>query len=394
MITRRAVLKASAAAGTLAAIGPYRIGLAAAPTDRRLVVVILRGGADGLALVPAPGDPDHAELRGLLTEPDAIDLDGFFALHPKLGGLAALWRERQLAVVHAAQTGYRDRSHFDAQDLLESGLNGVSAVADGWLNRMLGYFGGRQPRLGLATGYGTPLILRGETPISTWAPRRLPSADVGYLAKLLEISAHDPEIGQALSEGIETAETNRALLGDLDIDRRSRNGGRSPVVDLACATGRLLSAEQGARVAAFDIGGWDTHGYQNIALSFLVPVLDEALVALKKGLGGAWAETVVMVVTEFGRTAAPNGTNGTDHGTAGAVLLLGAAVRGGQVITDWPGLGRPSLREGRDLKPTTDIRAVFKGAIIDHLGIDAAFVEARVFPDSRSIRPMENLAST
>ena len=157
------------------------------------------------------------------------------------------------------------------------------------------------------------------------------------------------------------------------------------------ATGRLLSDPAGARVAAFEMGGWDSHGHQEIALSYRVPVLDAMMVALKAGLGAAWAGTVVVVVSEFGRTARLNGTEGTDHGTAGAILLAGGGLRGGRVIADWPGLAPGQLHEGRDLKPTTDTRAVFKGRLIEHLGIDAAFVEARVFPDSRRVRPLEGL---
>ena len=395
MITRRHVLKNAAAASALASLGVTPAVLAAVPTERRLVVVILRGGADGLALVPAPGDPGFAQMRGRLARQernaDNIALDGFFALHPRLTGLAPMWRDKHLAVVHAAQTGYRERSHFDAQDILESGLGKVSGLADGWLNRALGYFGEVAPRIGLAAGYGTPLILQGKQRIATWAPRRLPRADPDYLAKLMAISSPDAAIARALGEGIKTDKANRKLLGPLE-QRSGSTASRRAIADLARATGRLLSAKQGARVAALDIGGWDTHGYQNIALSYRVPVLNDALVSLKAGLGPAWAKTMVIVVSEFGRTAAPNGTNGTDHGTAGAMLLLGGAVRGGRVVADWPGLGRSSLYEGRDLKPTSDVRAVFKGVLVEHLGIDAAFVEKRVFPDSRSVRPLENLA--
>lgn len=396
MITRRHVLKSAGAASALASLGITPVVLAAAPTERRMVVVILRGGADGLALVPAPGDPGFAQMRGRLARQeqnaDDIALDGFFALHPKLTGLAPMWRDKHLAVVHAAQTGYRERSHFDAQDILESGLDKVSSLADGWLNRALGYFGEVAPRIGLAAGYGTPLILQGNQPIATWAPRRLPRPGADYLAKLMTISSRDADIGRALAEGIRTERSNRGLLGQLEKSSGGGSASRRAIADLARATGRLLSAKQGARVAALDIGGWDTHGYQNIALSYRVPVLDDALVALKAGLGSAWAKTVVVVVSEFGRTAAPNGTNGTDHGTAGAMLVLGGAVRGGRVVADWPGLARSSLYQGRDLMPTTDVRAVFKGVLVEHLGIDAAFVEKRVFPGSRSVRPLEKLA--
>lgn len=396
MITRRRILQGAAgAAGALAALGNSSLGLAAAATDRRLVVVILRGGTDGLALVPAPGDTNFAPLRQRLAvqDPNAdnIDLDGFFALHPKLTGLASLWRDKQLAIVHAAQTGYRSRSHFDAQDLLETGHNTVSALADGWLNRALGYFAAAEPRTGLAVGYGTPLILQGRTPIATWAPRRLDRPEPEFLNKLMMVSARDPAISRALGEGIKTEAVNRRRLGHLESSEIAGAGAPRALADLAEAAGRLLSADTGARVAALDIGGWDTHGYQTTALSYRMPVLDGTLMALKAGLGEAWANTIVMVVTEFGRTAVPNGTKGTDHGTGGAMLLLGGAVRGGRVLADWPGLGRADLYEGRDLKPTTDLRAVFKGVVMAHLGLDAAYVEDTVFPDSRAVQPLENL---
>ena len=207
MISRRQVLAAAVAtAGSLAFLGRPRVALAAAPTDRRCVVVILRGGADGLALVPAPGDPNFGRLRGKLArqdkDSDDISLDGTFALHPKLTSLARMWREKHLAIVHAAQTGCRDRSQFVAQDILESGLDNLSGKADGWLNRALGYFEETEPRIGLAAGFGTPLILYGQMPVATWGPRRLPNPSPDYLGKLLAVSRHDAEISGALEEGI------------------------------------------------------------------------------------------------------------------------------------------------------------------------------------------------
>ncbi len=395
MVTRRQILKTAAATGMLTAFAPASAAFAAVPSDRRLVVVILRGGADSLALVPPTGDAAYASLRAPLLKQDKngapLPLDGFFSLHPKFSGLESMWRDKELAIIHGAQTGYRERSHFDAQDLLENGLDKVSGLADGWLNRALGYFGAAEPTVGLAAGYGMPLILKGKTPVSTWAPRRLPRPDAGYLAKLVAISGSDANIGHALADGIKAEQANRALLGDLEMSRSQPNSKRG-IADLAAATGKLLSSDQGARIAAFDISGWDTHGYQNTSLGYRVPVLDGALVALKSGLGAAWKKSIVVVVSEFGRTAVPNGTGGTDHGTAGAMLLLGGAVRGGRVLSDWPGLAQNNLYQGRDLKPTMDVRSVFKGLLVEHLGIDAAFVEARVFPNSRPARLLENLS--
>jgi len=210
----------------------------------------------------------------------------------------------------------------------------------------------------------------------------------------LQLSAADPQLGAALAEGVRSAQGNRALLGELAVQRGGDSVSREALARLAEASGRLLSAGDGPRVATLELGGWDSHGYQKISLSYRVPYLNDMLVSLQRGLGPAWADTVVVVVTEFGRTVAPNGTNGTDHGTAGAALLLGGALRGGRVIADWPGLAPKALYEGRDLMPTTDLRAVFKGLLIEHLQIDEAYVEARVFPDSGAIAPLAGLVRT
>ncbi len=370
MLTRRHVLKTTAAASLLAAAAPTSLALASVRTEKRLVVVILRGGADGLALVPVPGDANFSGLRRHLTRPalesgDAQDipLDGFFALHGALHGLVPMWQAKQLAVVHATQTGYRDRSHFDAQDVLENGLNHVSARADGWLNRALSFFGPHASRLGLALGPGTPLILRGATPTASWTPRRLPRPAPTYLHKLAALSAHDTGIGPALAEGVQSDRMHQTILGSHEVSTTGSLTSRRGIAHLAMAAGKLLAAPVGARVAVLNIGGWDTHGYQRTALSFRMPQLNDTLLSLQTGLGSAWRHTVVLVVTEFGRTAAPNGTNGTDHGTAGVALLLGGAVRGGRVLGNWPGLAQKNLYQGRDLMPTTDLRAVFKGGL-------------------------------
>jgi len=397
MITRRDALKTASAVGVLSAIAGPAFAAATAPTDSRLVVIILRGGADGLALVPAPGDPNFASRRGHLgageTEQigNAIPLDGTFALHPRLTALAPLWQAMQLAVIHAVHTGSRNRSHFDAQDLLEIGLNRLTSTADGWLNRTLGYYGDGKPTTGLAVGYGKPLIMRGPTRIATWAPRRLPVADDDFLNRLTLLSRDDSAIGAALADGAEAARRNRTLLGRDEHSTRQSTRTLPAVTQLARATGKLLSVDQGARIATFDIDGWDTHGYQNTALAYRMPYLNDAVDGLRQGLGAAWQKTVVIVVTEFGRTAAPNGTTGTDHGTATAALVMGGAVAGGQVHADWPGLGQNNLYEGRDLMPTTDIRALFKAVLRDHLKIDDAFIEDRIFPGSRSVPPLDQV---
>lgn len=396
MLTRRAVLGGMMGVGALGA----SVALAAAPTERRLVVVILRGALDGLAAVPPYSDPEYRRLRGALAlaEQDGIlDLDGRFGLHPALAPLHALYRSGEMTALHAVATAYRSRSHFDAQDILENGATGARDLKDGWLNRALGLMGGE--RLGLAVGQSVPLILRGDMPVASWAPPEMPAADSEFLTRLAALYANDAVLGPALQQGLRAqAMADDALDGARQGQGRmsgERMYGRAPrpqpLRAIAQPVGRLLAARDGARVAVIELGGWDTHANQgalNGQLANRLRDLGEGLAALKPALGSAWHQTAVAVVTEFGRTVAVNGTNGTDHGTGAAAFLLGGAVNGGRVIARWPGLGTSQLYEGRDLAPTLDLRAVMKGLLIDHLGLPADGVERVVFPGSRDVRPL------
>ncbi len=390
MLSRRTILKAGSSMAAMAMAGAPSFAWANGDTDRRFVMVILRGAADGLALVPAIGDPNYAPQRGKLAEQNPIPLDTTFGLNPGLAELEPLWRDGQLAVIHATHTSHRARSHFDAQNMLESGLNKPSSITDGWMNRAIGYFGQPKINLGQAAGHQLPLILSGPAPVTVWAPRLLHNPELAFLQKLEAMSAVDPQIRAALAEGAADDARQRSMLGDMEASRAGV-GRYGLNLQLAAATGRLLAADDGARFASFDLGGWDTHGSQTIVLSYLLPNLAKSLLALKDNLGPAWAKTVVLVVSEFGRTVAPNGTDGTDHGEAGVALVLGGAVKGGQVISDWPGLATAQLYEQRDLRPTTDIRTAFKSVMVGHLGIDEAFVEAKVFPGTPDIRPLDGL---
>jgi uncharacterized protein (DUF1501 family) len=390
MLSRRSLLKAGASLGALSVAGGSSFAWASAETDQRFVMVILRGAADGLALVPAIGDPNYEAQRGELAIQDAIPLDTTFGLNPGLAALEPLWRTGELAVIHATHTSHRARSHFDAQNMLESGLNKPSSVTDGWMNRALGYFNSSTTNLGLAAGHELPLILSGAMPVTVWAPRLLDNPEPAFLQKLQSLSASDPQIQKALQAGAKEDARQRAMLGDLEA-ARAGVGRYGLNLQLAAATGKLLAADNGARFASFDLGGWDTHGSQAIALSYLLPNLARTLLALKHNLGSAWSKTVVLVVSEFGRTVMPNGTNGTDHGEAGVALVLGGGVKGGQVFSDWPGLATAQLYEERDLRPTTDIRTAFKSVMIEHLMIDAAFVEAKIFPGTPDIKRLDGL---
>ncbi len=408
MISRRHSLAMLAKAGTaLAMFGP-RVALARAATEKRFVFVILRGALDGLAAVPAYGDPAYRSARGALAcaEPGqsdgALDLDGRFGLHPALQPLQAMYQAREMLVVHAVATPYRARSHFDAQDLLENGTARPRGAADGWLNRSLGLLGGGRSgdqRLGLAVGQTVPLVLRGTVPVGAWAPQQLPELNGDFLSRLAALYAPDPVLGPAIREGLRAQAMTDSVLRDGEGGGRMAQGGngaRGPrsVAAAAQAVGRLLAAPQGARVAVIEIGGWDTHAGQGVLTGRLAPVLRmlaDGLAALKTALGPAWRETVVAVATEFGRTVAPNGTNGTDHGTASAAFLLGGAVAGGRVAGPWPGLAADRLLEGRDLAPMTDLTAVLKAVLVGHLGLPLDAVDRVVFPDSAAVRPLPDL---
>lgn len=378
-----------------------RFAHAAGGRDPRLLVVILRGALDGLSAVAPLGDPDYQALRaGIALQKDgpdaAIGLDGFFALHPALPNFARLYKAGQGLVVHATATPYRARSHFDGQDVLESGLGGVGRVDSGWLNRAVAAVpaGERIARKGgLAVGPTTPLILSGKAPVLGWAPPSLPEAGDDLSRRVLDLYQHrDPALLKALKAGLDTDRMAKAT----GASGKSEGGMANPkgMVQAARGAARLIVADDGPRVAALAFEGWDTHANEGGAkgrLATLLGGLDGAFEAFEQTLKPVWADTAILVVTEFGRTARINGTEGTDHGTATVAFLLGGAVKGGRVIADWPGLSQAALHEARDLKPTRDVRAVMKGVLADHLGLGANVLAANVFPDSAAVAPLKGL---
>ena len=365
--------------------------------DPRLVVVILRGALDGLATVAPVGDPDYAALHGSIALTSdgphaASPLDSFFALHPSMPEFARMYRDKQAAVIHAVSTPYRDRSHFDGQDVLESGFAGPGRVQSGWLNRALETLPrGERVMSALAVGPTTPLVLRGAAPTVGWAPVALPQADDDTAARLVELYRHrDAQLANALSQGLQLEKVAAGAQAD---DMRPKPGVNNMRV-VARGAAKLMVADDGPRIAALAFDGWDTHANEGGPvgrLAFLLSGLDGALAEFENGLGEHWRDTVVVVATEFGRTARINGTDGTDHGTGTIALLAGGAVKGGRVIADWPSLKAASLYQGRDLAPTTDLRAVIKGVLADHLGISEAGLASTVFPDSAAARPMKGL---
>ncbi len=389
----------------------------AKPSERRqrLVVVIMRGALDGLAAVPPYADPDYTGLRRevALRAPGpaggALPLNGFFGLHPSLAFMQQCYAARELTVLHAVASPYRDRSHFDGQDVLESGALRAHASQTGWLNRALAQLPGHTSgELGVALGQNVPLLMRGPAGVTSWSPSKMPALDEDTLARITDLYAKDPLLSVRLADAMQAdaiaaedaasaqpAMTSAAAAGNAQPLRVPAYGARYAEVTHAAAG--FLKQEDGPKVAVFDTTGWDTHANEGGAqgqLAGRLAALDTGLAALKQELGPAWADTAVLLVTEFGRTAAVNGTRGTDHGTAAAAFLLGGAVAGGRVVADWPGLSARALYQGRDLAPTLDLRCVFKGVLEEHLGIPARALEETVFPDSGAAKPLRGLIRT
>ena len=374
--TRRDLIRTVSAAG-LASGAPRLAFASAGQGERRLVIVLLRGALDGLAAVPAVGDPAYEPARGGLVVQGALPLDATFGLHPSLARLHVRYMTGEVLVMHAVASPYRERSHFDAQNVLETGATRPYGLPDGWLNRALlglpGPVRSRREALAVALAPSTPLVMRGRAPVTSWSPNVLPTPTADLLRRVQALyDARDPTLASALREAVAANGADAA------------KGGRDDLPTLMRQAAHFLTAPDGPCAAVVDVAGWDTHAGQEGALARRLTQLDEGLETLAAAMGPHWAETAVLVVTEFGRTVAMNGTGGSDHGAAGAAFLVGGAVKGGRVLADWPGLGPSALLEGRDLRPTTDLDAVIKGVLAGHMGVDPAYLNRVVFPDARA----------
>jgi uncharacterized protein (DUF1501 family) len=383
MLNRRHFL-GTAAAGAAFLLAPS-IALARAATDRRFVFIIQRGAADGLATLAPVGDPVFTSLRGAFAEDAAAGakLDPFFSLHPSLVETAKLYQAKEALFVHAVASPYRDRSHFDGQNVLESGGDAAYKVRDGWMNRLLGLLPQGEAKA-IAVSATVPLALRGSREVASYAPSALPQPTDDLLARVTDLYHNDPQLMPLWNEAMAT----RKLTGDL-----TAAGGQNAAATGALAA-RLLKGPDGNRIAFIETGGWDTHSGQRARLALQLRGLDALLAALKTGLGEDWSNTLVLVATEFGRTAAPNGTGGTDHGTASAAMLLGGAVDGGRIVADWPGLSQSALYEGRDLKPTADLDALIATALAEHYALEPAHVATTLFPGGGKPRALPKLIRT
>jgi len=401
MTTRRSILKTMTAAGALALWdAPFRFAFAGLPTDRRLVVVILRGALDGLAAVPPHGDKDYVSARGTLAldahdGTSLHDLDGFWGLNPGLSNMKTMYDAKQVVLFHNICSPYHDRSHFEGQNCLETGGTAPHVMQDGWLNRALTPMGLDGGTGAVAIEQSPPLLLTGKARTASWMPAVAPlQHDDAFLKKVRAMYGGDPALASSLEGGLSMQADMQANSDDPGLKNPKFKASYGNLTPLFQGAGKLLAAPDGPRVAVLDASGWDTHvaeGGSDGLLARRLQALDQGIAALKTALGPAWNKTAVVMATEFGRTVRPNGAKGTDHGTGTAAFLLGGAVAGGHIRAEWVGLKPGVLKDGRDQPARTDLRALFKGVLADHMGVGQAALQTTVFPDSGNVAPMKGL---
>jgi len=383
MLTRRSFVRIAAAGAGAMLVAPQMV-FARAATDRRFVFVIQRGAADGLNIVVPYAEPAYASLRGALAVDTSAStkLDGTFALHPSLVQIGQMYGRREALFVHAVASPYRDRSHFDGQNVLETGGSSAYQVKDGWLNRLVGMMAGATSTTrenAIAFAPTVPMALRGASNVASYAPSGLPQAPDDLLTRVSQLYEQDAQLRPLW----ESAMAARGLAGDA--------GARQDPASLGKLAAGFLSRDDGPRIAMIETGGWDTHSAQMPRLAAQLKALDTMLAALRDGLGPAWSKTTVLVATEFGRMAAANGTGGTDHGTASVAMVIGGAVAGGRVVADWPGLRQSDLYQARDLKPTASLDALITGVASESLGLDSHRTSRTLFAQAGSAPPMTGL---
>ena len=376
--------------GATALLAAPRLLFAQAATERRFIFIIQRGAADGLNTVIPYADPAYASARGSLAiEPaSALKLDGLFALHPSLAKLHTLYAAGQASFFHAVASPYRDRSHFDGQNVLETGGNAPYQVKDGWMNRLLGVL----PRTGkdaMAFSSAIPLALRGPVEVSSYAPSTLPKANDDLMMRVEQLYAKDGQLHALWSSALEARGMAGGMGGGL-----SGNAPRQDATTLGRMAAGFLGREDGPRIAMIETSGWDTHSGQTARLATQLGNLDNLLAGLHEGLGAAWDKTVILVATEFGRTVAANGTGGTDHGTGAVAMMVGGAVRGGRIVSDWPGVSSANLLDGRDLKPTLALDTLVNEVCAQSFAMEPDRLSKVLFPHGGRGKPMPGLLRT
>jgi len=401
-LSRRKFLKSGLQISAIAPVllaGMPQIAFADMPTDKRLVVVFLRGGLDSLSTVAPYADANYRKIRGSLAlaerDEDLIAISDFFAFHKNLPALADFYKQNELAVVHAVATPYRQRSHFDAQDLLENGTTAPDGLKTGWLNRTIQAMGGEQNTLGssllgLSLGASLQLMMQGEAKVASWSPSILNGVNADLMSRVSHMYQNDPLLSDAIAVAAEHADIANGTSSS------NRPHGKDVFISMMSAAAKFLKKKDGSRIAAIDYNGFDTHVRQQKDGGGVLPNL---LQGLNDGIqtyrnqtpDHVWKDTLIYVVTEFGRTVRPNGSHGTDHGTASLALVIGGAVHGGQVITQWPGLAESQLFQGRDLAPTTDLRSVSKNILASHYGISNKVINQHILPDTLTLNPTEVL---
>lgn len=390
-MTRAQTVNRRALFGGLAGVSVVFAGRAAWASRsgrNKLVVIIARGGLDGLSVSPPYGDANYAALRGALAyaapgggEDGVLKIDGTFGLHPSMPEVHAMILAGEARIAPAVAIPDRIRSHFEAQDMLENGTAKVYATNSGWLNRALQAMGSTR---GLSVGATAPLVLRGPVQAASWAPGPMLAQGDRVAGLLMDLYQGDPLLAPALASGLSTETMAREAEGGQPVKRND-------VRMIGETIARMMTEAGGSDVVAVSLDGFDTHAGQKGQLKARLTAPDQLIAGLKSGLGPAWTQTAVVMVTEFGRTARVNGTGGTDHGTASTVILAGGALKPGGIVGDWPTLADAKLFENRDLAPTLEVRAVFKGLLRDHLGVDRAKLDTLVFPDSAAVKPVEGL---
>jgi len=365
--------------GCAALLATPRMLFAQAASERRFIFVIQRGAADGLNTVIPYAEPAYASARGALAiDPaTALKLDGTFALHPSLAKMGDLYAAGHASFFHAVASPYRDRSHFDGQNVLETGGNAPYQLKDGWMNRLLAQL----PRTGkeaIAFSPAVPMAMRGAVAVTSYAPSALPQANEDLLMRVEQLYAKDAQLHALWSSALEA----RGMAGDM-----GGGGNRQNPAALGKMAAGFLARADGPRIAMIETNGWDTHSGQNARLGNQLRGLDGMIAGLHEGLGAVWAQTVILVATEFGRTVAANGTGGTDHGTGAVAMLAGGAVQGGRIVADWPGLASANLQDGRDLKPTLALDALVAAVCAECFGQDQERLARVLFPHGPRGKP-------